>query len=443
MVRLSLGIPAQRACLALFLILLSLGTAWAGRAKPTEPSEAVIAIGDVHGDYDDFVAILQRAGLTDKQNHWIGSKTTFVQVGDLLDRGPKPREVLDLMMALEKEADAAGGRVISLFGNHEVMNIMGDLRYVTPMNFASFADGDSPKRQQSAYEEYVKWTSSHSALLAELPQPMELTEAEWKARHPLGYVEQREAFSPKGQYGKWLRGHSALADVGGTVFLHGGIHPDLVKMKLDAVNNRVRDEIKAFDAVKQYLQDEKVILPFFNLQEITNVAQAEIIAERKSRVPASDERQARILELLKYGEWVSVKPDGPLWFRGYDQWSDEEGAAQVGKILDAYKATHIVVGHTVQRGGRMRPRFDNRVFLIDTGMLSSYYPGGRASALEICGGVKFTAEYMDQQVVLVDPAAASSQGAAPAGVTGNATATSEKPGIPPAGQICSATTAPQ
>jgi hypothetical protein len=214
-------------------------------------------------------------------------------------------------------------------------------------------------------------------------------------------------------------------------------------MKLDAVNNRVRDEIKAFDAVKQYLQDEKVILPFFNLQEITNVAQAEIIAERKSRVPASDERQARILELLKYGEWVSVKPDGPLWFRGYDQWSDEEGAAQVGKILDAYKATHIAVGHTVQRGGRMRPRFDNRVFLIDTGMLSSYYPGGRGSALEICGGVKFTAEYMDQQVVLVDPAAASSQGAAPAGVTGNATAPAEKPGIPPVAQICSATATTQ
>ena len=66
-----------------------------------------------------------------------------------------------------------------------------------------------------------------------------------------------------------------------------------------------------------------MILPFFNMQEITNAAQAEVIAERKSRVPASQERQAKILEFLKYGEWLSVKPDGPLWFRGYDQWSDE------------------------------------------------------------------------------------------------------------------------
>ena len=98
-----------------------------------------------------------------------------------------------------------------------------------------------------------------------------------------------------------------------------------------------------------------------------------------------------------------MRPDGPLWFRGYDKWSDEEGMAQIGKVLEAYKAAHIVVGHTVQKGGRIRPRFDNKVFLIDTGMLSSYYPGGRASALEICGDAKFTAEYMDQQIVLVDP----------------------------------------
>ena len=133
---------------------------------------------------------------------------------------------MDLMMALEKEATPAGGRVVSLLGNHEMMNIMGDLRYVTPKNFASFADGEFRERQKSAYDEYVKWTSSHSSLLAELPQPMELTEAEWMARHPLGFVEQPRRSSPTGQYGKWLRGHAALAEIGGTVFLHGGIHPE-------------------------------------------------------------------------------------------------------------------------------------------------------------------------------------------------------------------------
>jgi hypothetical protein len=397
-----------RAGISILLFLVFVGLASAGPAKiPTEHTEAVVAIGDVHGDFDDFVAILQRVGLIDAQQHWTGGKATLVQVGDLLDRGPKPREAMDLLMSLEKEAPQAGGRVVSLLGNHEVMNIMGDLRYVAAVNYASFAEANSEERQRSAYEAFMKWRGSHEALLAELPKPMELTEAEWMARHPAGFIEQREAFGPNGSYGKWLRGHYALADIGGVIFLHGGIHPDLAKMKLDAINSQIRDEIKTFDATKQYLQDEKIILPFFNLQEITAVVQAELTAERKSRMPSDEQRQARLIQFLGYGDWLSVKVDGPLWFRGYDQWSEEEGTADMGKLLEAFKATHIVVGHTVQKGGRIRPRFGDRVFLIDTGMLSSYYPGGRASAMEICGDAKFTAQYMDHQVVLLDSAVSS------------------------------------
>jgi hypothetical protein len=417
---------------------------WAGPAKaPAEPRESVVAIADVHNAFDDFVAILQRTGLIDKQNHWTGGKTTFVQVGDLLDRGPKPREVMDLMMALEKEAVQPGGRVVGLLGNHEVMNIMGDLRYVTPVNYASFADGNSEKRRKAAYEEYVKWRGSHASLLAELPQPMELTEAEWMARHPAGFVEQREAFGPKGEYGGWLRGHAAVAEIDGTIFLHGGIHPDLAKTKLAVMNNRIHDEIKAFDASKEYLQNEKVILPFFNLQEINNVLQAELIAELKSRVLINEERQAKIKEFLRHEDWFSVRVDGPLWFRGYDQWSEEEGAPKVSKLLEGYKATRLVVGHTVQKSGRIRPRFGNKVFLIDTGMLSSYYPGGRASALEICGDAKFVAVYLDQQVVLLDSNGSSPQSGGPGEHpgAGDGTTGSGKVAVLPADRICSATTA--
>jgi hypothetical protein len=434
----------HRACISVLLVLVSAVLAWAGPAEaPGEPRESVVAIGDVHNAFDDFVAILQHTGLVDKQNHWAAGKTTFVQVGDLLDRGPKPREVMDLMMALEKEAPQAGGRVVSLLGNHEMMNIMGDLRYVVPMNYASFADDKSEMRQKAAYDQYLKWRGSHAALLAELAQPMELTETEWMARHPLGFVEQREALGPKGKYGEWLRGHSAIAEINGVIFLHGGIHPDLAKTKLDEMNKRIHEEISAFDASKQYLQNEKLILPFFTLQETSNVLQAEVIAELKSRVPATDERQAKIREFLKFQDWLSVRVDGPLWFRGYDHWSEEEGVPQASKVLQAYKARHLVVGHTVQKSGRIRPRFDNKVFLIDTGMLSSYYPGGRASALEICGDGKFIAVYQDQQVVLLDSAGSSPQNGEPGGHpgAGDATPAAEKVAVLPADRICSTTTA--
>jgi Calcineurin-like phosphoesterase len=438
MVRAPVWGSAKHLYVLFILVLASPTGAWAGPESVTAgPTESIVAIGDVHGDFDDFVAILRRTGLTDQQNHWTGGKTTFVQVGDQIDRGPKPREVMDLMMALEKEAPQAGGRVVSLLGNHEVMNIMGDLRYVTPANYASFVDGNSEKRQKDAYGEYQKWKDSHASLFAELPQPMELTEAEWMTRHPAGFVEQREAFGPKGAYGEWLRKHAAVAEIEGVIFLHGGISPEVARTKIDAINNRIHDEIKEFDASKQYLMSENLILPFFNLQEIYNVLRAEISVELKSRVPANNERQTKIQEFLKHEDWFSVRVDGPLWFRGYDQWSEEEGATQASKLLEGYKATHIVVGHTVQKGGRIRPRFGDKVFLIDTGMLSSYYPGGRASALEICGDAKeFIAVYQDQQAVLLDGTGSSAQDA-----VGNGTRASEKVVNSPAGGICSGTPA--
>ena len=438
------NLPSRAFRPSVVLIVVLLASPAQSSFAANAPAESLIAIGDVHGDFDDFIVILEHAGLIDKQNHWAGGKSTFVQTGDLIDRGPKPREVLDLMMSLEREASKSGGRVVSLNGNHEMMNLMGDLRYVTPENYASFAQSNSEERRRSAYQEYATWRKGHAQLLAELPQPMEMTEAEWMARHPAGFIEHREAFGPNGSYGKWLREHSAVAEIGGVIFLHGGIHPSLAHLKIETINSHIRDEIKAFDTSKQYLQNEKVILAFFNLQEMTAVVQAELTAELKARVRSDQERQARLTEFLRYGDWLSVRTDGPLWFRGYDQWSEEEGVAQVSKLLEAYKATHIAVGHTVQKGGRIRPRFGNRVFLIDTGMLSSYYPGGRASALEICDDAKFTAEYTDQQVVILQ-ANASSPGnrepasAAPVAETGKG---SESAAVPQANNgICSATPA--
>jgi Calcineurin-like phosphoesterase len=432
-------VSPHRLSVFMLVFLLLIVPAWGGRAKvKPDASDAVLAIGDVHGDFDDFVALLQHTGLIDKQNHWAGGKVTFVQTGDLIDRGPKPREVMDLIMALETEAPNSGGRVVSLLGNHEMMNLMGDLRYVTPENYATFGDSNSEQRQKAAYQQYVTWRSGHPQLLAELPQPMEITEAEWMARHPLGFVEHADAFSPSGTYGKWVRGHAALAEINDTVFLHGGIDPSLAHLKLDTINSHIRDEIKAFDEAKQYLLDKNVILPFFTLQEMTAVVQAEITAERKGQVPTDPPGQARLIQFLGYGEWLSVRVDGPLWFRGYDKWTDEEGMAQIGKVLEAYDAAHIAVGHTVQKSGRIRPRFGNKVFLIDTGMLSSYYPGGRASALEICGDTKLTAEYMDQQTVLVGPGAGAPN-AAPAPAD-----TVKAPGAPattPSGGICAAAAA--
>ena len=82
--------------------------------------ERIVAVGDLHGDFDNFVTILKKpkVGLVDENLHWTGGKTHLVQIGDILDRGDKAKEIFDLLMRLEKEAAAAGGMVHVLLGNH-------------------------------------------------------------------------------------------------------------------------------------------------------------------------------------------------------------------------------------------------------------------------------------------------------------------------------------
>jgi hypothetical protein len=373
-------------------------------AGPTaEAQQIVIAFGDVHGDFDDLCLILKQAGLIDEGHHWSGSHATLIQTGDLLDRGPKEREALDLMMALEKEAARSTGRVTVLLGNHEMMNLMGDLRYVTPEIYASFATADSDALRKASYQEYLKWRKNNSRVLAESPDPLlELTEAEWFAKHPAGFIEQRMAFSRNGIYGKWVRELPAVDKINGLIFVHGGIAPDLSHMKLEEINSRIHAEINLWDDLKQYLTAEKMILPFFTLPETTAVVKAVLIAANKSHTLATDEQRAKLLPFLKLENWLAVSADGPLWFRGYDEWTDEEGTPRVDRILADYDASALIVGHSVQKSSRIRMRFGGKVFMIDTGMTFSSSHVGKASALEIRDSQKFTAIYLDGQNLLFE-----------------------------------------
>ncbi len=381
---------AGMSLLMTLLALPLLQPAWGANA-----SSRVVAVGDVHGDLDTLVSILQKTGIIDDQRHWSGGNATLVQTGDFLDRGVKDRQVMDLLMELEKQASKSGGRVVVLLGNHEMMNIMGDLRYVAPEVYSSFIDGKSEQRRQKAYQDHVKLLRNQAKVLG---TPTEFTsefEEQWMKGHPAGFLEYREALEPDGKYGRWLRKRPAIAQIGDTLFLHGGIHPKLSSLKVKEINQRIRDEIQAFDAYTQNMVQEKLILSFFTLDEIVSSAQAEV-ERQESKGRKQDKQLTRLKEFLNFGSWLSTHPDGPLWFRGFARWSEEEGAKHLPDLLKAHNAKHFVVGHTPQLPVRIQERFKGKVFLIDTGMLSSFYPGGGASALEIRDG-EFTAIYLDSR----------------------------------------------
>jgi hypothetical protein len=385
----------------------------------------IVAVGDVHGDVAGFKEILVEAGVLDAAGAWVGGETVLVQVGDLIDRGPSMRGTLDFVMALEQAAVKHGGRVVSLLGNHEVMNMTGDLRYVAAANYAEFADAGSTKRRADAWIQVRDLRKRRARQLGQ-PEPPSGRQARelWLEKHPLGLLEQRKAFGPGGKYGRWLRARPAIFLAQGTAFLHGGLSPALEGTSLEQIDRRVHADLVAFDSERELFVSEGLILPFFDFQETTGAVQEELLAltaaETASRAaaeqaaksdatPARDAKRREIYErFLDWGNWTINSADGPLWFRGFSQWSDAEGDAEMPRLLSAAGIEHFVVGHTVQKDGRIRVRFGGAVFLIDTGMLASYFPGGRGSALEILDGT-VSAIYAGQkrQVVWESPARAA------------------------------------
>ena len=84
----------------------------------------LIAVGDVHGQLEGLVKILRHAKLINAQHHWCGGHHRFVQIGDILDRGPFSLKVDALLDRLQTQASAAGGEVIRIVGNHELELMM-------------------------------------------------------------------------------------------------------------------------------------------------------------------------------------------------------------------------------------------------------------------------------------------------------------------------------
>ena len=356
-------------------------------AVQSPQSERVVAIGDVHGNLDGFLSILQATGLIDQARQWTGGKATFIQLGDLVDRGPKSRAVLDLMMTLQSDASKKGGSVQVSLGNHEMMMIIGDMRYVVAADYEAFVDSRSAQRRTAAFRDYARLEKQKGRVAVE-----EI----WMKAHPPGFIEQREAFGPQGRYGKWLRSLPPIHKVGDSIFLHGGINPALELKSIDQANAGVKREIEAFDRITRYMIDRKLALPFFTIEEFTQAAGEELAkATAIKPVDQTPENRAhiQILEgLLQAVNWLSIHDDGPLWFRGYDRWTDEEGDPQLTKLTQTMGIKRIIVAHTPQANGQIRQRFGGKVFLIDTGLVI-----GRASALEISGN-RIRAIYLNGQV---------------------------------------------
>jgi hypothetical protein len=360
----------------------------------------IVAVGDVHGSFEGLTAILEETGIINDKLRWTGGTATYVQLGDLFDRGLEVREVVDLVMRLEREAAAAGGRVECIVGNHEMMNLTGFYRDANPDVFSTFADARSDKRRKKLWSA----VKSYRGLTGEPVD--EAAMQTWMTEHPLGWVEYAEALAPGGRYGAWLRGLPVAVLIDGVLFVHGGVGPPLAGATVESVNRTAADELATFDRARQYLVSKSIVPPTASIVEVGYAVHAILLeAEKEDSTDLVRRHADQLRELAEIDDWSIMSPEGPLWFRGPSRWDEAERGAEMAALLDGIGARVMVVGHTPDPEGRIRARFSNRVVIIDTGMLSSYYEGGQASALEIEDGV-FTAVYLsgEREVVIGDDA---------------------------------------
>ena len=306
--------------------------------------ERVVAIGDLHGDYEQYINVMQSAGLVNERGKWSGGKTHLVQTGDITDRGVHSRKIIDHLMKLARQAKKKGGYVHMLIGNHEAMNVVGDLRYVTEGEFTAFTTSNSARLQDLQWQRQVEWMRANMLTFEELD--LVAFRDKWELRVPLGWVEHRQGWALNGHYGQWVNENPVAIQVNDTIFLHGGISAEYCKFSLQSLTEQV------MEAMENY--------------------------------------QPSVTTIVN-------DPLGPLWYRGLAQEIEADVFSRtLDNILTRYGARRIVIGHT-PTGGVVWPRFDQRVVVNDTG-IAAYY-GSHKGVLELTAAGA-TAIYGDQRIPL-------------------------------------------
>lgn len=329
--------------------------------------DRIVAISDVHGDYEAMVTTLTNAGIIDESGSWSGGDDHLVVTGDLLDRGPNSRAAMDLVRRLETEATTAGGRVHLLLGNHEVMNLVGDLRYVAAEEFAAFADDEDPAEREAWFRRHL----DRQAVVADEAA----VRAAFDERYPPGFFGHRRAFRSDGYYGEWLLGRPLIAVLNGTAFVHGGLSPAVAELGLSGVNEglmgEVRDYVVAFDT----LVDAGLIDPAENFYR-----HASVLGSVESEDPSIS---AAIATAVRLHESDVHGPESPLWYRGNVGCGPLIENDRLDASFTAIGAQRVVVGHTPTLNRKVLSRLDGKVVEIDTGMLNAYYRGsGNALVIE-------------------------------------------------------------
>lgn len=178
----------------------------------------LFVVADTHGEYEILARMLQQHGVVDAKLGWHFGRGHLVLLGDVFDRGPNQTEILWLIYALEAQAQKAGGGVHLLLGNHELMVLGGDLRYLN--------------------RKYLETTRD------------------------LGVGSYSELFDARSVLGQWLRSRPAVMKIDRLLLMHAGISPELVAQgfTLPDLNHALREVISGVAPTEQGARERAAFL---------------------------------------------------------------------------------------------------------------------------------------------------------------------------------------
>ena len=339
-------------------------------AYEVKTSARVVAFADVHGAYDDWVALLKEVGVVDDQLNWSGGKTHLVSVGDLIDRGPGSRQVVELLKKLDVQADKAGGAVHMTLGNHEVMVMTGDLRYVSAEEFAAFAGDETEADRNAAYAEYRRFNTGGDEATVR---------ATFDEQYPKGFFALRKAYSLGGELGGWLIRQPFVIKVNDKVYMHGGIAASATDKSIKQLNLKLTNELRTFMSDMDRLREAGVMpwhVDYHDRLGFLNARVEEYVAANpKSRADWFPQVQS----VFDAQEAFVFSSDSPNWYRGTATCHPLSESFNTEQFLKRVGGKQLVMGHTPTKGD-VQSRMDGLAIRLDTGMLRSVYKG-RASAL--------------------------------------------------------------
>lgn len=370
------GALRMRIWASLLVALIAPTSVFAGQLVWTDV-DRVVAISDPHGAYDAMVRTFQNAAVIDADQNWSGGATHLVITGDLLDRGAESRKVMDLVMQLELQAPESGGMVHLTLGNHEVMNLVGDLRYVARGEYAAFAAEESSEERERWLQIYLADRQSQANLLEKKPDEM-LLRQEFDEDRPPGFFAHRKAFSSNGKYGQWLMQKPLMVVINETAYVHGGLSPLVAELGLVDLNKALQLQVTDYVRQLDVLHEAGLIDPALNFYK--HAAAATKISANKT---LSAELQAALKTVIKLNGGSIHGGGSPLWYRGSVGCSTLIEGDIISAALQAIGAKRVVIGHTPTVTRQVLQRHGGRVIEIDTGMLKAAYRGsGNALIIE-------------------------------------------------------------